>query len=114
MQALQVLLRSLIVFFIRLVKNIFRAMPVLRRLARALFRRFPVLKRFYLRFMSSIKNRLPWSTRRVADATQQCVPAKRMLSPRANVIYSDLKQVTHIMRDSKPSGNSVLPNKGSF
>jgi hypothetical protein len=114
MQALQVLLRSLIVFFIRLVKNIFRAMPVLRRLARALFLRFPILARLYLRFMSSIKNRLPWLTMRVVDATQHCVPAKRMLSPRANVIYNDLKQVMQVMRDNESSGDSVLPNKGSF
>lgn len=88
MHKIKALVRTFLFFLFGIGLRASRSSPIFKRFARAILRYFPKLARFYARLMSRSAT-LPSQSM----ATRHQPPAQKMrnLSPRAAVIFSDLK-----------------------
>ena len=121
MQEIKRLVRTIFAFLMRPIKRLFRAIPFFERIVRTLFRNIPTLKVIYLRLMPhpSHQGRFDPATASHVQAVpvkQPLAPRKWALTPRAELIFSDLKAVIPQNDIHKDRGtvklDSASPPKG--
>ena len=96
MQEIKKLVRYLFAFLMRLIRHLFRTVPLLKHAAIALFRRFPRVGVFYSHLMPPLQNQhvadaVSTSIEKIEPIVQIAPPRKRPLTPHAAMIFNDLK-----------------------